>query len=107
VISDRDLDAALHYLIDEAERDATAKAHADYLKEMLKVVKADLVCNKPGMSVASATVQAEASPEYREALNIWRIANEDHTKRTFLRAAKQTLIEVWRSERANERAQRI
>jgi polysaccharide pyruvyl transferase WcaK-like protein len=104
MITDAQLDEALHYLLDEADRDAAAKAHADYLKEMLKVVKADLVCNKPGMSVASATVQAEASPEYREALNIWRIANEDHTKRTFLRAAKETLISVWQSERANQRA---
>jgi hypothetical protein len=107
MISDRALDEALHYLIDEAERDAAAKAHADYLKEMLKVVRADLICNKPGLSVASATCQAEASTEYREALNVWRIASEDHTRRTFLRAAKQTLIDVWRSERANERAQRI
>ncbi len=107
MITDKELDEALHYLVDEADADARARAAADYLREYLKVVKADSIRQQPGISVAAATIIAETSTAYRQALERWRDANEDHTRRTFLRAAKQTLIDVWRSERANERAQRI
>jgi hypothetical protein len=107
VISDAQLDEALHYLLDEADRDAQARADADYLREYLKVVKADLIRQQPGTSVAAATIVAESSTSYRQALERWRDASAEDYKRRFLRSAKDTLIEVWRSERANERAQRI
>ncbi len=107
MITDGALEEALHYLLDEAEADAKARAAADYLKEYLKVVKADSIRQQAGVSVAAATIIAETSTAYRNALERWRDANEEHCRRSFLRAAKQTLIDVWRSERANERAQRI
>ena len=107
MIADDELESALHYLLDEADADARARASADYLKEYLKVVKADSIRQQPGVSVAAATIIAETSTAYRQALERWRDANEEHCKRAFLRSAKQTLIDVWRSERANERAQRI
>ena len=68
MISDKELDEALHYLLDEADRDAQARADADYLREYLKVVKAELIRQQPGVSVAAATIAAESSVSYRQAL---------------------------------------
>ena len=53
MISPEQLDEALHYLIDEADRDAQARANADYLREYVKVVKADLIRQQSGVSVAA------------------------------------------------------
>jgi hypothetical protein len=104
VITEQQLDEALHYLLEEADRDAQARADADYLREYLKVVKADLIRQQAGTSVAAATIVAESSVSYRQALERWRDASSEDYRRRFLRAAKETLISVWQSEGANERA---
>lgn len=46
-------------------------------------------------------------PLFHDLLERWRDASSEDYRRRFLRSAKDMLIEVWRSERANERAQRI
>lgn len=107
MISDADVERALDYLRNEAERDAQARADALYLEQWVKTERARIVNEQTGMSNASATAYAECHPDYLRALNAYKAAVTEDYRRRFLREAASAKIEAWRTMSSNERAQRI
>ena len=107
MISDAEVERALSYLRDEAERDAQARADALYLAEWVKTERSRLVTEQPGMSNAAALAVAESHPDYLRALNAYKTAVTEDFRRRFLREAASARIEAWRTQSSNERAQRI
>jgi hypothetical protein len=106
-ITDAEVERALDYLRDQAERDAQARADALYLAEWLKTERSRLVTQQAGVSNAAALAIAESHPEYLRALNAYKAAVTEDYRRRFLREAAAARIEAWRTMSSNERAQRI
>ena len=107
MITDDEVQRALDYLRNEAERDAQARADALYLAEWIKTERARLVTQQPGMSNAAALAVAESHPDYLRALNAYKAAVTEDFRRRFLREAADARIRAWQTQSSNERAQRI
>lgn len=105
LISDDEIDRALRYLRDNAEKDAQARAERLYLEEWKDVVLAQQQALHADMSVAAARVQAESSEAYKAALEAYKQAIFEDERRRFLRAAAETRIEAWRTQSSNLRAE--
>ncbi len=105
MITESEIDKALAYLRDNAERDAQARANRFYMEEWLKTVRAQEQAKCAGMSVAAAEVQARVSDAYLTALEAYREAIYEDERRRFLRGAAEAKIEAWRTQSSNLRAE--
>jgi hypothetical protein len=105
VISEQDIDRALNYLRDNAEKDAQARAERLYMEQYLKTVLAQEQAKVGASSVAASEMGARVSEAYLGALGGYKQAIYEDEKRRFLRAAAETKIEAWRTMSSNERAQ--
>ncbi len=103
MISETEVQRAVDYLRDEADKDAEAKAHRLYLEHYLKTVLSEEIAKAKGPSVAAAEVEARQSDAYKQALKDFETAVFNDERRRFLRSAAETKIEVWRTEQANMR----
>lgn len=107
MISENDIDRALSYLRDNAEKDAQARAERLYMEQWIKTVLAQEQAKVNATSVAAAEMGARVSEPYISALGAYRQAIFEDEKRRFLRAAAETKIMAWQTMSANGRAQRI
>ncbi len=107
MISDAEVERAIDYLRDNADKDAQARANVDYMREWVKCELARLTVANAGMSNAAATALAMTSPDYLQALQALREAVRDDSRRRFLREAASARLDAWRTQSSNERAQRI
>lgn len=105
MISDNDIDKALSYLRDNAEKDAQARAERLYMDEWKDVVLAQQQALYADLSVAAARVKAECSEAYKAALEAYKQAIYEDERRRFLRAAAETRVEAWRTQSSNMRAE--
>ena len=105
MISEASVDSALRHLRESAQDAAQARAEAIYLAEFIKTVRARVKVAQTGMSNAAAEDIALTSPEYLEALQGYRAAVEKDSFYRFKREAAGAIIESWRTEQANLRAE--
>ncbi len=103
MITENLVQKAVNYLHSSCEEAAKARAERLYLDDFTKHLKAKLARSFEG-SNASQIMNAEASEEYLTHLQALKIAIEqDELFRHKIHAA-DTMISVWQSEGANERA---
>ena len=94
---------AVDYLHSSCEEAAQARANRNYLDDFTKHLKSKLARSFEG-SNANQIMNAEASEEYLTHLQALKTAIElDELFRHKIHAA-DTVVEVWRSEQATERA---
>lgn len=105
MVREEDLDTALRHLRESAADAAQARANVKYLSEFLKTKRAMLKLKHTGVSNAAAEDAALAHPEYLEVLEGYKVAVEKDAFHTFKREAAAALVEVWRTEQANLRAE--
>lgn len=105
MISEQDIDRALNYLRDNAEKDAQARAERLYMEQWIKTVLAQEMGKSAATSVSAQEVGARVSEIYVAALQAYRQAIYEDERRRFLRSAAETKIEAWRTMSSNERAQ--
>lgn len=105
MIAEKDIDAALGYLRNSAEEAATARANMKYLAEFLKSKRAQLKVGQTGLSNAAAEDAALADPAYLEVLDGYRVAVEMDSRHQFKREAAIALIDAWRTQQSNLRAE--
>lgn len=105
MISEQDIDRALSYLRDNAEKDAQARAERLYMEQWIKTVLAQEQAKIQASSVAAAEMGARVSAPFIAALDAFRQAIFEDEKRRFLRAAAETKIEAWRTMSSNQRAE--
>ena len=106
-ISDSDVERAIDYLRDTAEKAAQARAERAYLEQWLKSLKSTLLLGAPGSSVAEREAYAMAHHDYATALAGLRAAVEADERYRFLREAADAKIRAWQTMCSNERATRI
>lgn len=102
-IKESDVADALDWLNQNAIPAAKARAERQYCEEYLRVVKATLMQEHHNLSGIAQEREAYADPRYLQQLDAIREAVERDERNRFLRSTKETLIEAWRSQCANER----
>jgi len=105
MISEKEIDDALDYLQDSAEKAAKARAERIYLEEYRKSLKAQLQKEHIGETIGAQEREAYDDPRYKDHLKAMRDAVFRDEKERFLREAKLALIEAWRTQSSNARAQ--
>jgi hypothetical protein len=107
MISDDEVERAIDYMRDSADKDAQARAEAIYLSEWVKCERSRLTTEQTGISNAAARDVAESHPEYKAALDAYKAAVREDFRRRFLREAAAAKVAAWQTMSANNRAQRI
>ena len=105
MISDDEIDRALAYLRDNADKDAQARAERLYMEQWIKSVLAEEQSKVNAPSMAAAEMGARISAPYVAALAAYKAAIHEDERRRFLRAAAETKIEAWRTQEASKRAE--
>ena len=101
----KDPHAAAHFIIANARKFAEAKAQRMYLEENRKALKALLMNDSQGKTVADREQYAYSHKTYQELLQSYKNAIlDEETLRIQIRGA-ELAIEVWRSEQATNRNQ--
>ena len=103
-ISDDEIDRALDYLRDNAEKAALARANRIYLEEYRKSKKAMLMKESKVEAISAQERDAYAHPEYLEFLEGLRTAVFEDEKHRFLLQAASAKIDAWRTEQSTQRA---
>lgn len=100
-VSDEHIEDALAYLQDYNA--AKARAAAEYLDDLTKVVLAKLMDASDEKSAAAKDMWARTQPQYAQHLEQVRDARErDYMHRQRL-SASSAIIEVWRTQSASNR----
>ena len=103
-ISPEKMDYAVNILADPEKRAAKARAAAEYLADMTKVVKAKLEAQSNEKSAAAKESYALGHDRYAEHLTHLKEAREEDYSCRERRAAAEAIIEIWRTEQSNQRA---
>lgn len=104
-MSERDPHAAAHFIIANARKFAEAKAQRMYLEEHRKALKALLMNESAGKTVADREQYAYSHEKYQELLQSFKNAIlDEETLRIQIRGA-ELVVEIWRSEQATNRNQ--
>ena len=97
IITDEDVEKAVDFLINTAEKAAKYKAERIYLTEYRKSLKALLMKDNLDLPISAQEREAYASPVYISHLDALRSAIEKDEKQRFLRIAAEAKIEAWLS----------
>jgi hypothetical protein len=109
-----DVEKSLDFIRKKAKQFATAKAQRVYLEEFRKSKKALLIIEREKADALAGTKStvseresyAYAHKDYTELLEGLREAIQQEEELKFRISSAQLAIEVWRTEQANERAER-
>ena len=104
MISEAQVEEALHYLLNSAAADAQARANAEYMGEWRRTERARLTMESEMPTASAKAADAESHDEYLKALDSWKLAVYEDCRRRFLREAKATLIEAWRTQESTRRS---
>lgn len=106
MISEQDVEKAVDYLRSSAHEAAVARANMKYLTEFLKTKKAQLSLSFTNAKSATvADSMALADPAYVEVLEGYKVAVEKDAFHGFKREAAGALIDAWRTQQSNARAE--
>ena len=104
-ITDEDVDRAVSYLRDNADRAAQARAERIYMEEFRKVVKAEVMRETPSDSLGAQESRAYSDSRYTQHLKAMREAIQKDEYHRWMMVAAQAKIEAWRTQQANARAE--
>lgn len=104
-MTEHDPHKAADFIIRNAKKYAEAKSQRMFLEEKRKAVKALLMNESTGKTVADREQYAYSHPNYQVLLDSFKAAIlEEETLRIQIRGAELT-IDIWRSEQASNRNQ--
>jgi len=101
------VERAQQYLIDSAKEIGEAVERAIKSERMLKHIKAIEMKKRNEQALGAQEREAYASDNYREALMEEAVAAGKLAELRALRDAAESVIRVWQSENANQRAARV
>lgn len=104
MISDNDIERAVHYLASNARNAAKARAERAYVEEYRKTVKAQLMREHSNEPLGAQEREAYADPRYIQHLQAIKEAVEADEYNRWMMSAAEAKIEAWRSQQANQRA---
>lgn len=103
MISDDDIERAVDYLRDNAEKLGRAKSASIYLGDYSKVVKSQIMRENDDQPIGKQEAIAYADPRYDQHLKAKRIADEEYEYLRWMMEAAQAKIDVWRTQSSNNR----
>ena len=103
MISEADVERALDWMRDNAERMAKAKADRITMENYKSVVKAECMAEKINEPVNAQERHAYSSPRYKKHLDDLETAITIDEKLRFLYEAAQVKISVWQTWSKNQR----
>lgn len=103
-MSDDAAEAALRFLVTQAEAAGVAKAQMIYSENWRKIVLNRLKKSSTARSDAAAETEARAHPDYEAACQAQREAIEIHEAMFWKRIAAEATIEAWRSKNSHNKA---
>ena len=107
MIDDKDVDEAVHWLMNSADIIATAKATLVYLEEYRKSLKAQIMKEYGDMSVSAQEREAYASERMIEHIKAIQKATYNYERLRFKKEAQMAKIETWRTYHANLRSVKL
>lgn len=105
MISDDDIEKAVDYLRDTAEKAAHARATRLHLDDYSRVLKAEIMSEHLTESVAAQERWAYSDTRYKNHLELLKRAIFEDERHRFLRYAAEAKVEAWRTFQANARAE--
>ena len=105
MIEERDPHKAIDYILSNGRTFAKAKAERTYIEEYRKSLKAILMKRSTENAIGAQERDAYAHPEYQELLKGLKEAVEIEEKLRWDLVAAQAVVEIWRTQQANARAE--
>ena len=105
MITEDEVDKALHWLTESAEACARRRAERLYLEDFTRSLKADLMSAHLAEPLGAQERHAYSDIRYKNHLAALKIAIYEDEKSRFLREAATVKIEAWRTQQANMRGQ--
>jgi ABC-type uncharacterized transport system fused permease/ATPase subunit len=103
MIEEKDINKALQWLVDNADRAAEANSTKDYLDDFTKVIKAEIMSEHLSEPVNSQERFACSDQRYKIHLEGLRVARKEDFKYRWLRDTALAKIEAWRTQSSNLR----
>ena len=104
MIEQKQVEAALEYMQTHAQDLANAKANRIYITHYLKSCLAMLYQKSTGKTDKARESDAHADPEYLKQLAALQIAVQEEERHRWKMNAAEAMVEVWRTQEANNRA---
>lgn len=104
MISEAEVEKALDYLRDTAEKAAASRANRIVVEEYRKVVKSEQMKLHDQLAIGAQEREAYASEPYKAHLKAIREAIQEDEYFRFMREAAAAKIEAWRTQSSNLRA---
>jgi len=104
-IEERDPNKAIDYILTNGKTFAKAKAERVYIEEYRKSLKAILQKRSTENAITAQERDAYAHPEYQALLEGLREAVEIEERLRWDLIAAQAVVEIWRTQQANNRAE--
>ena len=103
MITEEEVDKAVHWLLDSAEESAQKRATRLYLEDFTRSLKAEIMSTHLAEPLGAQERYAYSDMRYKNHLAALKQAIYEDEKARFLRDAASVKIEVWRSQCANDR----
>lgn len=103
MIKEEEVEKGAKFIRENADTLAKARAERIYLEQFRKSKKALLMNECDAEKVNAKEIYAYAHPEYKELLESLKIAIEQEEFIKWKIIAAQAMIEIWRTQQANNR----
>lgn len=98
MITEEEVEKAVHWLTANAVKAAQAKANRIYLQEYRKTLKAKLMKESSDLPLAAQEREAYADARYVEHLEALKTAVMDDEKFSWLMVAAETKVSAWQTQ---------
>ena len=103
MIEEKDINKALQWLVDNADRAAEARATRQYLEDFSRTIKAEIMSEHLSEAVNAQERFAYADQRYKTHLDGLRVAVKEDERFRWLQTAALAKIDAWRTQQANLR----
>ena len=98
MISEADIEKALHWLVETADTCAKRRSERLYLEDFSRSLKAQIMSEHLAEPLGAQERHAYSDLRYRNHLEALKVAIYEDEKYRFLREAAQVRVDVWRSQ---------
>ncbi len=103
MIADDEVEKALDFLRDNAQKASKARAERAYMEAYSKVIKAQLMRENDDKALGAQEAIAYADPRYKQHLEVMREAIERDEYHRWMQTAAEAKINAWQTQSANNR----
>ncbi len=103
MIEESEVERAVQWLVENADKAAQARANREYMDEYRKTLRATIMSENKDQPLAAQERDALCDARYRDHLQAFKAAVHEDEKMRWLRIAAETKISVWQSQQRAHR----